>query len=216
MSKPQVAILAIAVLVAGALVVVAIMRLASGSTSSSSPSPKSANATVTGPLSTPIPSAGAVTLVAVNQISVYAADASAPNAPKKTIINVTVVPGADFASGNLVFAFYPDGGGASIAPDVQSSPSGATFNPSSSGAQTFNVSFSVPATTFAGTFVVSLSPGGPELLRKPFSWMMIVNPPTASISAQASASASSSASSSASPSASVSVSAPTPSASPTT
>jgi len=207
----------IAALVVVALAVAAIVLLASGSAStSSSPGPSSSrppgpsNGSVTRPSPSPIPTAGAVTLVTINQLSTYGADISAPNAPKKTIINVTVVPGADFASGNLVFTFYPDGGGASISPDAQSSPSAATFNPSSSGPQTFDVSFSVPATTFAGSFVVNLSPGGPELLRQHFSWMM--NPPAASGSAGASASSPASPSVSTSAQAAASL----PSASPTT
>jgi hypothetical protein len=101
-----------------------------------------------------------------------------------------VVPVADLASGHLVFTFYPDGGGASLAPDAQSSSSGATFNPSSSDTQTFDVAFSVPATTDAGDFVVNLSPGGPELFRQHLFWMM--NLPSASGSAGASVSASAS------------------------
>jgi hypothetical protein len=189
MSKPQVAILAIAAVIVVELIAAAIMLSTSNSASSPSSlhSPGPTNGSRTGPLSMPTPSSGAVTLVAVNQLDVYGADTSTPDAPKKMTINVTVVPGADLASSNLVFTLYPAGGGASISPDVQSAPSGTTFNPSSAETQTFDISFSVPATIGAGTLVVNISSGGPELLRQSLFWMM--SPAAASGSAGSSASA---------------------------
>ena len=81
------------------------------------------------------------------------------------------IRGLYLASGGLEFSFIPAGSSAAVPPAPASSAPVSTFNPTVLRAQSFSVSFPVPASVSSGTLVVSLSSGS-ELYRQQLGWIV--------------------------------------------
>jgi hypothetical protein len=164
-----VALVAVSVL---AIAAVLLLRPGGSGTPAASASPTvHASGSAGGPTALPNPTSGPITFVRVTQWASLRSDPADPSAPELLSVSLTVVPGADLASGNLEFSFISAGSSAAASPAPAGSTPGPTFDPALRAAQSLVVSFLVPASVSGGTLVVSL-PGGSELYRQQIGWIV--------------------------------------------
>ena len=141
------------------------------------------------------PTSGAQTFVRLSQYSSQLSNDSTGSIVVS--VNLTVVPGQDLSSDKLIFSLLLNGSTVPLSPQLPtpvpsvtsqptpppSSPpvpsllpvaiptNAATFDPTSLVAQSFSLSFAVPASSNSAVFTVTLASTNVELFRQSLTWM---------------------------------------------